>query len=616
MAAPNGSANAQEPAVEFNTLPPVLGINFGNTYASIADGLAEAIANEDGERQIACAISFHGEEIHYGTGAMHQLVKNSKNTILGFRNLIGKKFSEISQSSSPISAPVIQHPDIPDEPAYKVEILAPAPSPIPPSTQPSNVNTPLASKIGTPRSEPVPAERILTVSEVTTMFLANLLESAEDFLGKKVQTAVMTVPSWFTDVQREALEKAALAAGIPVKQLLDEPAAAAATSTTKEWSEDLPADRTQLVVDVGASGTSLSLLSIRQGLSYVLASSNTPGAGADQIDDRLIKFFAADFTKKTKTPLTVAPSTEVQDRRAEARLRLAIEHTKRTISASPGAATCSVESLKDGLDYTGSINRMRFDMVASPVYGAIADAVISLLSDAGVDAHEVDEIVYVGGTASLPGLDEHIILSGGFNEDVQTPFARGTVTGGGVGDPTTVLARGCAIQAALINDLPQNEESAEVVEAFHKPTKANQVKATSRTLGLLFPSNAPEHSDLGGVFVPVVQKETALPVRRTVQFAVGDSSRRVAFEVWEIKEGIRVEKIKGEPLEDDDEDEEPEETEVKHKITSKEVLLGALELEASKAVEVQFVVGIDGQLDVEARNVGGENAERLHVPAP
>ncbi|RXW19695.1 hypothetical protein EST38_g6170 [Candolleomyces aberdarensis] len=643
--------------VEFNSFAPVVGINFGNSYASIAvhakEGQAECIANEDGERQIACAISFSGEEMYIGNQAKAQLVKNAKNTIINFRDLLGKKFSEIPQPTTPAaSAPVIQHPDLPDTAAYKVEILQPAPSPLPaPSNPTSKVGTPA---MNTPRSEPVRTTRILTPSEVASIFLRSLLTSAEDFLGKKVEGAVITVPAWWSAEQRAALETAAKDAGIPVIQLLEEAAAAASTATSASWVGDdaaspLLPDRTQLIVDVGSTSTSLSLLSIREGLSYVLASSYHPDLGANQIDDKLIKHFATDFTKKTKVPLTVAPAPadSVQDQRAEARLRLAIEHTKRTISASPGAATCSVESLKDGFDYTGSINRMRFDMVASPVYVSIADHIVSLLSSAGVDSHEVDEIVYVGGTGSLPGLDEKVGSAGGFDEDrVQTPFARGTVVGGGVGDPTTILARGAAAQAALITALSSNsEEDKELKEAItHAEGDVNKVKATSRTLGLLFPNSTEEHAELGGVFVPVVQKETALPARRILQLEVGltQDSKRVAFEVWEVKEGIRVEKVKveAEPLSDgEDEEQEDEFEEVKHKIISKEILLGALEFEAklglqvkgkselagtwSTTVQVQFIVGIEGELDVEAKEIGGSAEEgvqpavvRLHVPAP
>ncbi|KAF5391066.1 hypothetical protein D9757_003097 [Collybiopsis confluens] len=629
----NGSA---KPAEEALNLPALVGINLGDSFASIAvltkEGLAECIANEDGERQIACAISFFGEEMYIGSPAKAQLVKNAKNTIVGFRNLLGKKFSEIPQSQIPTSALIIQHPEIPDEPAYKVEILQPAPAPLPKST----TGTPAASSAPTPRSEPIPAERILTVSEVTTIFLKSLLQSAEDFLGKKVQGAVITVPSTFTDAQKEALENAATDAGIPVLQLSDESAATAAVTTTEIWGATLPSDRTQLIVDVGSSSLSLSLLAIREGLAHVLASSSSTSAGGTAIDSKLITFFANEFTKKTKTKLTVCsenPSTA--DARAEAKLRLAVEHTKRTISASSGAATCSVESLKDGLDFTGSINRLRFDMLVRPIYDSVVRAVVDLLESAKIDPHLVDEIVYVGGTTCLPGLDEHICLTGGFNEDINTPFSMGTVIGGGVGDPTTVLARGSALQAALIASLTGEDE--DLRNAFERGSDLLQVKTTSKSLGLVFPDDS--GNETGGTWIPLLPAETTLPARRTVTFDVGlsEKSKRLAFELWEVSEGIRVEKIKPEKGEavddDDDEEEEEEEIEAKHKTIVKEGLLGAAEAEAalgikgisqSKAagkwtttVEATIIVAVSGAVDVSVREIGkGGIVATIKVSAP
>jgi molecular chaperone DnaK (HSP70) len=473
----------------------------------------------------------------------------------------------------------------------------------------------------------------LTVAEVNTLFLKSLVESAEDFLGKRVTGAVISIPSTFTDIQKDALEQAASDAGVKVLQLLDEAGAAAATTTTSEWmGENLSHDRTQLLVDLGSSTVSLNLLSIREGLSYSLASSHTSSVGANDIDDKLIKFFAADFTKKTKIPLTVCPSSSPVDQRAEAKLRLAIEHTKRTISASPGAATCSVESLKDGMDYTGSINRMRFDMLGSPVYAAVAKEIISLLASAAIDPHDVDEVVYVGGTSCLPGLNDRLCVEVGLHEEIGTPFARGTVVGGGVGDPTTILARGCAAQAALIDSIQEEELRA----AFGRVSKAGEVPATTRSLGIVFPNNLPENKEVGGTWVPVVQKETALPVRRVVSFDVGvtTESKRIAFEVWEVDEGIRVEKVippKYSDDEDEDEDEEPEEVEVKHRTLTKTTLLGSIDTQAKLAiqikgkskdagkwftrVEVQFIVGIDGDVEVELREVGeGGVVEKICVP--
>ena len=224
-------------------------------------------------------------------------------------------------------------------------------------------------------------------------------------------------------------------------------------------------------------------------------------------------------------------STTGSEKCAEAKLRLAIEHTKKTISASPGAATCSVESSKDGVDYTGSINHIRFDIVVNTVYQAVASALSALLADAGVDAHNIDEIVYVGGTTRLLGLDNCICSSGEFREEIETPFARGTFVEGGIGDPTTILACGSAFRAASISLISDSE--AELLEAFSRETKMNEVKATTCTLGVLFPNNLQEGKDVGGTWIPVIQKVTALPARRMVPFDVEltDDSKRIAFDV-------------------------------------------------------------------------------------
>ncbi|KAI0280906.1 Hsp70 protein-domain-containing protein [Russula aff. rugulosa BPL654] len=553
---PNGSA--QEP-IEIPSLQTVIGINFGNSFASIAvitkEGLAECIANEDGERQIACAISFHGEETYIGNEAKQQLVKNSANTIIGFRNLLGKRFSELPKDRSTSSAPVIQHPDIPDTPAYKVQVLQPAPSPLSPAASSAQTprSTPAASQLATPRSEPIPSERILTPADVTMLFLRSLLQSAEAFLGKPVDGAVLTVPGWFAPVQMDALQEAASAAGIRVLQLLEDAGAAALCAATNTGttataqSSSVGPDRTQLVVDLGASSLSLSLLAVRQGLFHHLTSPahHLEDAGGDAIDDRLLKFFAKDFTKKTSVQLKVAPaaSDAVADLRAEARLRLALLHTKRTIAASSfgggsSTATCAVESLKDGLDYTGSINRLRFDMEAAPIYATVVARAGELLQRAGLDWVQVDEVVYAGGSACLSGLDA--ALASRLGEDTTTPFVTGTVAGGGIGDPTTILARGAALQARLLAGIAGGTgvEDERVRKAFERGSELVGVKATARTIGVLFPEAA-ESGGLGGQWIGGIQTETAVPARRTYALEVdlGVSMFRVKRSWLDLKFG-------------------------------------------------------------------------------
>ncbi|KAI0816906.1 actin-like ATPase domain-containing protein [Trametes gibbosa] len=623
----NGTAEAP---IEVSSTPTIVGINFGNSYASIAvlakEGGAECIANEDGERQIACAIAFHGEELYIGNQAKHQLVKNSQNTITGFRNLLGKKFSQIPASAAPVSAPVIQHPELADEPAYKVKVLQPAPSPLATTA----TNTPAASNAATPRSEPVSAERVLTVSEVTSIFLKSLIKSAEDFLGTKVQGAVITIPTWFEDVQKNALEKAANDAGITVLQLLEEAGAAAVCTTSAPLPEGLGADRTQLLVDLGASALSLSLLSIRDGLAHSLATLSDHTVGGDAIDDKLVKFFAKEFTKKTKTLLVVAPATDAQDKRAEAKLRLALEHTKRTIAASPGAATCSVESLKDGLDFTGTITRLRFDMEVRAVYDRVYAKVQELVHAAGLDLHDVDEIVYAGGSASLPGLEETLLQ--GFAETVVTPFTQGTVVGGGIGDPTTILSRGAVLQAQILVQLGEaTDEEREVKASFTHGHQYTQARATSKTIGLLFPEEIQGEGSLSGQWIPVLLRETPVPARRIVAFDVdlgeGEGEKKVGFEVWEAKEGVKIEKMKLPKLEDEDgasEEEEEEEEEIKEKTVEKESFLTSLSFSPAHAqkkkgrwstrLEVTVKVGEDGAVEISAVEVGASGkSEKIVV---
>jgi heat shock 70kDa protein 1/2/6/8 len=475
---------------------------------------------------------------------------------------------------------------------------------------------------------------------VTTLFLRSLLQSAEAFLGKPVDGAVLTVPGWFAPVQMDALQEAASAAGIRVLQLLEDAGAAALcvatnTSATTTTTAQSSGPDTQLVVDLGASSLSLSLLSVRQGLFHHLTppAHHLEDAGGDAIDDRLLKFFAKDFTKKTSVQLKVAPaaSDAVADLRAEARLRLALLHTKRTIAASSfgggsSTATCAVESLKDGLDYTGSINRLRFDMEAAPIFATVVARASELLQRAGLDWVQVDEVVYAGGSACLSGLDA--ALAARLGEDATTPFVTGTVAGGGIGDPTTILARGAALQARLLAGIAGGTgvEDERVRKAFERGSELVGVEATARTIGVLFPEAA-ESGGLGGQWIGGIKAETAVPARRTYALEVDlgeyvqGGEKLVGLEVWEVKEGVKVEKVK--PPQDEDEEEEEETVEVAERTISKEVYLGALAVRARQgrkggsgwraSIEVQFLIGASGRLEVSAYETGKEGSKDVMV---
>ncbi|KAG8839652.1 Hsp70 protein that interacts with Zuo1p [Serendipita sp. 400] len=558
---PNGITEAKGSA---GKAPPVVGINFGNSYASIAvlnkDGIPDCIANEDGERQIATAMSFYGEEVYIGNQAKLQLVKNSKNTIIGFRNLLGKGQAEATHqkiSCAPIS-------EYKNELAYTVQVLEPPPA------VPSFHPTPRGSHAPTPLQSPPPelAEpsyipKTLTVSEVASEVISSLVNSASDFLGQRVEKAVITVPSYFSDSAREALKRCAELTGVQVLQLLEDPAAAALAYSALHTPPF--EDRTSLILDLGASSLDLTLLSTRQGLVHLLASSHTPGIGGDAIDDKLVAFFAKEFTKKTKVPLSPS-SIDPADLRALTKLRLAVEHTKRTISASSGAASCSVESLKDGLDFSGTINRLRFDIEVKAIYIAVSDAVKALLESAQIDIALLDEVILAGGSALLTGLSTQLSTILEESTEIRSEI-----------DPSQVLSRGAAVQAGLLISISPNDP---LRDAFDRECKALDGQVTTKAIGISF---AQQEEGKESQFLQIIASETPIPARRTVSFATRvdeeqEGERCLGIELWEAKEIVEVERRKLEVDADDEEEEEPEEIDIREKKTIKETMLGSFKV--------------------------------------
>lgn len=228
----------------------------------------------------------------------------------------------------------------------------------------------------------------LTVHECTVRFLTVLLSYATDFLGRPVTSAVLSVPADFTEAQTTALVAAATEAKIKVVQTITEVAAAlTAYHATELTPEDkTPAvDRHSVVLDVGGSSTTVTVLAVRDGLFVPLSTVSDPTLGGDLFDSKLIDWFGKEFTKKTRVPL------EPSNHRALTKLRLAVEVTKKSLSAS-ASAPCSVESLAEGMDFHGSINRTRFDLLASAIYARIVSKVEEAVTQAKLDPIQIDEV--------------------------------------------------------------------------------------------------------------------------------------------------------------------------------------------------------------------------------
>jgi molecular chaperone DnaK (HSP70) len=520
---------------------------------------------------------------------------------MGFRNLLGHTYDEVDHTAI-LAAPLIPTSQTP---AYTVDVLIPAPTP--------KLSTPASRSAATsgtatpmPPPEPIPSTRTLTVPEVTTLFLSTLLASAIDFLGVKPTGCVISAPTWFTPAQHAALKSAAEAAGIKVLQVLDEAAAVLVgyrvglNEERKERGllgrpeegdagEVEPRDKKVVVLDMGETSLGVSVIAVSEGEYTVLGKGRDDKLGGREFDNLLLKHFAKEFTKKTKVPLELpcSESAPEADKRAEAKLRLAVEHTKRSLSASSGAATCAVESLKEGMDLSTAINRLRFDGLAAGVYRQVGAKLTSVVNECGLDLVQIDEILLAGASSLFPGLQQHLSL-------LVPPTTPVTSTL----DPSQVIAIGCALQALHLSTLDEVSVG-DVLRLADKP-----VDTLAKPIGVA----VPDSDDL----TVLIGSGAPLPSRRRV--LIPNTAERVILELWEGKDDVKVTKVEREPVEGEDEEDEEEDEEIKTPITNKSAFLGHIELTGlSGNILLEVVVHLGAGVEVMAWEEGKEEVTRIEL---
>lgn len=226
-----------------------------------------------------------------------------------------------------------------------------------------------------------------TVKDITTKYLIQLRTSAEAFLGTPITGTVLAIPSYFSEHQREELRSAAADAGITILQFIHESAAAAlAYNIGQQGTMSDPQDQTVVIADLGGHSFDVTVLNVRSGMFNILATAHDTELGGATFDELLVNHFAAEFKKKTKIDIT-------DNKKALAKLRASAEITKRTLS-SQNQAPCSVESLSDGIDFHGNINRLRFELLANKVFGRCLDVIQEVLTKTDLDANEINEVRY------------------------------------------------------------------------------------------------------------------------------------------------------------------------------------------------------------------------------
>ncbi|KAI9671617.1 MAG: Hsp70 protein that interacts with Zuo1p [Trizodia sp. TS-e1964] len=549
-----------------------IGLSFGNSNSSIAftsaDGKAEVIANEEGDRQIPSILSYVDGEEYHGMQAKLHLVRNSKNTVAYFRDYLGKDFKSIDPTPCHASA----HPQDRDSVVtFSVHDTT------------SGTSTPLS------------------VSEVTTRHLRRLASSASDFLGKTVSSAVITVPTDFTAAQRNTLTDAAKNAQIEVLQFISEPVAALLAYDAKPDSK--VSDRMILVGDFGGTRSDVSVIASRGGMYSTLATAHDYTLGGSQLDQVLVDHFAKDFIKWNKTDPRDYP-------RSLAKLKLESEATKKTLSLG-SSATISIESLAEGNDYNATINRTRYELLADKIFSGFTRLLERAVSKAGLDPLDIDEVILSGGTSHTPKIARLVQALFPPTTEILSPSTSATAI-----NPSELAARGAAIQASLIQEF----ETEDIVQSTHPMVTVTP--HLTQAIGVLVISSDPS----SGVFRPLLAAETALPARRTAQFNISKDGGDVLIKLCEGSREIKVSKplpkskdainAKHNGGDDDGSDSETDvedDLEAREKIWKVGKVLAEAAIKGVSAggkVEVMANVAEDLALTMTAREVNGKGGVR------
>ncbi|KAI7870789.1 heat shock protein 70 family [Spinellus fusiger] len=533
----------------------VIGINFGTSYTSIGylnkEGRADCLANEEGDRQIASVLAFHGEEEVVGSQAKSDIARHPKTTVANFRATLGKNFGD-AENLTGSAAEIINKENTP---AYEIEFEE--------------------------------KKEAFTARTISAKFLSHIRESAEQFLGAPVSGVVLAVPSHFSEQQRSELVAAAEEAKLKVLQLVNEATASAlAYGIGQESTTAHPTDKTLVVCDLGAHSFDVTVLTVRSGIYSVVATAHDTKLGGSSFDDLLITHFAAEFKKKTKVSIDA-------NIKALAKLRGAVEVTKKMLSSAT-SAPCFVESLAEGFDLHGTVNRMRFEIMSNKVFARIQEVVREVLTKADIVSSEVDEVLLAGGAARIPK----------FAVKIRDIFSSEQTKIRAELESDEIVARGCAIQGSLIAGFEKEDIDASVHPII------TLVPHTEKAIGVL---NANKE------FVSIIPRGTALPVRRVFEFSNATENQTHAYlALHEGDHTVEKTEIPAEPVE---EDEEPLEPEVITKVITKPAaLLAELNLplehgqkvKASK-IEVQVTVDAENKLTVVMREKNGGNVVKAEV---